>query len=309
MLAAIKKLAVRVENTMVARVQLHNMRQDNDETICSFGARVRGQAGVCKYQIKCQNCDTEVSYTEQIIRDVITRGLADSEIQLDLLGDKNQDMSLEDVLKFVEAKESGKRSAGRLFEAHGINASRSQYHRQKQDASKPFREESNDEPCNYCGKRGHGRNAASKVRKAQCPAYSKKWDNCHHPNHSATVCRSKAKPPQQHNDLQNEKAIFDALCTTTSSAHKAGRGAIALDHHLYNHLRDQWVRKPSKSQPLLTLNATVHPADYQALGFTLPTAPPPPPPEASTNICYGRHRLPELSHEPASHTTPWLSQA
>ena len=85
-LAAIKKLAVRVENTMVARVQLHNMRQDNDETIRSFGARVRGQAGVFKYQIKCQNCDTEVSYTEQIIRDVITRGFADSEIQLDLTG-------------------------------------------------------------------------------------------------------------------------------------------------------------------------------------------------------------------------------
>ena len=263
---------------MVARVQLHNMRQDNNETIRSFGARVRGQAGVCKYQIKCQNCDTEVSYTEQIIRDVITRGLADSEIQLDLLGDKNQDMSLEDVLKFVEAKESGKRSARRLFEAHGINASRSQYHRQKQDAFKPFREESNDEPCNYCGKRGHGRNAAPKVRKAQCPAYSKKCDNCHRPNHFATVCRSKAKPPQQHNDLQNEGAIFDALCTTTSSAHKAGRGAIALDHHLYNHLRDQWVRKPSKSQPLLTLNATVHPADYQALGFTLSTNPPKPAP-------------------------------
>ena len=31
--AAIKKLAVREENTMVARVQLHNMRQDHNETI------------------------------------------------------------------------------------------------------------------------------------------------------------------------------------------------------------------------------------------------------------------------------------
>ena len=48
-LAAVKKLAVREENTMVARVQLHNMRQDRDETIRSFGARLRGQAGVCKF--------------------------------------------------------------------------------------------------------------------------------------------------------------------------------------------------------------------------------------------------------------------
>ena len=42
---AIKKLAVREENTMVAQVQLHNMRHDRDETIHSFGARLRSQAG------------------------------------------------------------------------------------------------------------------------------------------------------------------------------------------------------------------------------------------------------------------------
>jgi hypothetical protein len=38
-LLAIKKLAVREENTMVARVNLHNMRQDREETVRSFGAR------------------------------------------------------------------------------------------------------------------------------------------------------------------------------------------------------------------------------------------------------------------------------
>ena len=36
-----KKLAVREENAMVAPVQLHNMHQDRDETIRSFGARGR----------------------------------------------------------------------------------------------------------------------------------------------------------------------------------------------------------------------------------------------------------------------------
>ena len=55
-LAAIKKLAVREENTMVARVALHNMRQDRDETVRSFGARLRGQAGICKFIVNCPNC-------------------------------------------------------------------------------------------------------------------------------------------------------------------------------------------------------------------------------------------------------------
>ena len=41
-MVAIKKLAVREENTMVAREQLHNMRQEGDETIRSFGARLLG---------------------------------------------------------------------------------------------------------------------------------------------------------------------------------------------------------------------------------------------------------------------------
>ena len=46
------------------------------------------------------------------------RGLEDPEIQLDLLGDKNQDMTFEEVLRFIEAKEAGKRSAPRLVDTH-----------------------------------------------------------------------------------------------------------------------------------------------------------------------------------------------
>ena len=73
---------------MVARVALHNMRQDRDETVRSFGARLRGQASVCKFLIKCPGCDIEVNYTDAILRDVVTKGISDPEIQLDLLGDK-----------------------------------------------------------------------------------------------------------------------------------------------------------------------------------------------------------------------------
>ena len=52
-LAAIKQLAVCQENTMVARVNLHNMRQDRDEPIRAFNARVHGQVDVCKFIIEC----------------------------------------------------------------------------------------------------------------------------------------------------------------------------------------------------------------------------------------------------------------
>ena len=45
-----KTLAIREDNIMVARVTLHNMRQDRDEP---FGARLRGQASICQFTQQC----------------------------------------------------------------------------------------------------------------------------------------------------------------------------------------------------------------------------------------------------------------
>ena len=70
-LEAMKTLAIREENTMVARVTLHNMRQDRDEPVHAFGARLRGQASVCKFTQKCPSCDATVDYTEAMVKDVL----------------------------------------------------------------------------------------------------------------------------------------------------------------------------------------------------------------------------------------------
>ena len=43
-LAAMKALTVRSENVMAARYALHDMRQGREEQICSFYARIKGQA-------------------------------------------------------------------------------------------------------------------------------------------------------------------------------------------------------------------------------------------------------------------------
>ena len=88
-LMAMKALVVWEENVMVARVALHHMKQDRDEPIRAFAARLRGQASVCKYVKACPGCAQEVTYTEAILTDVLCRGIADTEIQMDLLGDAN----------------------------------------------------------------------------------------------------------------------------------------------------------------------------------------------------------------------------
>lgn len=82
------------------------MRQYRDDLVRNFSAKLRGQPGVCKFVITCPNCNHEVNYTDTIVRDVLARDIADLDIQLDLLGDKKQNMTLEEVTKFVEAKEA-----------------------------------------------------------------------------------------------------------------------------------------------------------------------------------------------------------
>ena len=121
---------------MVARVALHNMTQDRDEPIRSFCARIKGQAGVCKYNIECPSCKTTVDYTKPIIRDVLSRGLSDSDIQLELLGHTEQNMTLEQVVTFIESKEAGKRSAMKLSQAQGVQAIRSAYKQSKSATEK-----------------------------------------------------------------------------------------------------------------------------------------------------------------------------
>lgn len=46
-------------------------------------------------QNRDEQCNNHVNYTDTIVRDVFVGGIPDAGIQLDLLGDKNQDMTLE----------------------------------------------------------------------------------------------------------------------------------------------------------------------------------------------------------------------
>ena len=271
-MTAIRRLAVREENSMVARVALHNMKQDRDEPVRNYTARLRGQASVCKFKVKCHSCNADVNYTEEIIRDVLCRGIADSDIQLDLLSDKNQNMSLEEATQFVEAKESGKRSASRLLDSHSTAAAASSYRKAKQQKPTPS---ANNEPCEYCGKRGHGKSAPTRIRRNDCPAFGHKCDHCTRFHHFESVCRSKARTNsgQQNRmaNINNESAVFDALCNLTSIEPNSNISAISLDHHLYDQLTRTWFKQRSEPQPFLDVNISVSAEDYRKMNCTPPT--------------------------------------
>ena len=261
---AIRQLAVREENIMVARVTLQNMTQDRDETVRAFGARLRGQTSVCKFLLKCE-CDRDINYTDSVLRDVLIRGLADSDIQLELLVNQNQNMTLEEVFKFVEAKEAGKRSASKLLDSQGAEAASS--YRRNKTASRTKQDKPQSKPseiCSYCGKTGHGTKAPAYIRKKQCDAYGKTCSKCKHLNHFASVCKS-TRQSDKNTTTEHESAVFDSLCVVMNYDSNYQSKVINLDHHVYNELNDIWTKTSSKAQPYVSLNAQLMIDDYIAL--------------------------------------------
>lgn len=107
---------------MVSRVILQSMHQDRGEGIRNYAARLRGQADICKFTTTCDTCNVDVSFIDQMIRDTLVRGLDDPKIRQDVLGNENQSMTLEEVLRVMEVKESGKRSETSLTNSEGAHS-------------------------------------------------------------------------------------------------------------------------------------------------------------------------------------------
>ncbi|KAJ8349425.1 hypothetical protein SKAU_G00245550 [Synaphobranchus kaupii] len=281
-LAAMKALAVRAENTMVARVALSNMRQGYEEPIRSFHARIKGQADTCKYEMKCTKtgCDQVNDFTEEILRNVIARGIADSEIQLDLLGEKNQDMPLKDMIEYIEAKDSGKRSASRLLDPQSTDTISSSYRRGKQQdartrgGARPEKSTAKPEGvCIYCGEVVHGKTPQWRARRAECPGYGKKCRKCGRQNHLDKACLGgrSTRPPSEETDgtCDEQTAGFVELCTVTVASADGELRTLPLAHHLYDDMCDKWMKRASSPQPYVNLTLTNEREDYKALGFDL----------------------------------------
>lgn len=285
-LTAMRSLAVREENLMVARLQLHNMVQDHDEPVRTFAARLRGQAAVCKFSVSCprDGCEKTVSYQDEVIRDTLARGLADRDIQLDLLGAQGQtQMSLEKTIQFIEAKEAGKRSAQTLGQSQGVAAARSQYRRAKASSGGQERrvpaadagrlQGSTTGPadlCQYCRRTGHGVKASAAVRAVSCPAYRSQCRHCRRRGHFTDAClQRKAAGIATTHPESDEEAPCDALCSVRVSAPDTGAScaAAAVQHHMYDDTTQSWCQQPSQPQPSIELDVSLQPADYDALGL------------------------------------------
>ena len=276
LLGAIKRLAVIEESTLVSRYKLHNLQQDIDEPIRSFVARIKGQAHICKLFVPCPECQfAEVDFSDEIIKDVVTRGIVDEDIRLNLLGESNQNMSLEDTISYIEAKESGKKSACRLLSRSSTTAATTSRYKKNQKQSKMKKK------CSHCDRTDHSSNFTD--RKAKCSAFNHACKICRVMGHLESVCRrrnvmkttneAQGDGEEASNSISDD-AIFDTLCaskcnivgaSSSKSCSKMFRASMTLDHYVYDNIKRFWELKPSDSQPTIQVSVTVSESSYNDL--------------------------------------------
>ena len=147
------------------------------EAASKFISRVKGQAKVCEFTVKCpaEGCDQDVSYSDKLCSHVIVRGLEDSDIQERVLAlaATEQELGLKRVTEYIYAQETGRESRKMLSGAGALNKlSQYQHNKRGRSSTMPSNSERpNRDKCHYCGNTGHGHKSSAEVRKANCTAF------------------------------------------------------------------------------------------------------------------------------------------
>ena len=225
LLQLMEKIAVRKEKQIVARVCLLNMKQERDEPGGQYARKLKGQASICKYYIKHKctcGIENKIDFSSEIIKDVLARGLYDTDIQLELLGNVDQEMSLEDTISFIETKEGGKASASSIASNQNVNAVKSTYKRadNRQDHYRNNNSKNTGQPaktrapwtdskpasetkCRSCGKRGH-----RSYTYATCQAYGRTCQICKGKNHFTHMCMKFTRHPTSTSALETNQDLL-----------------------------------------------------------------------------------------------------
>ena len=109
-LKAIREMAVIKIAASVRRTKLMLSRQDHGVNFREYYANTRAAAATCNYKIQCRHdCCAEkdpIDYTQNVVKDIILAGMADSDIRRDVLGLSDLDSkTAKDIVAIVEEKE------------------------------------------------------------------------------------------------------------------------------------------------------------------------------------------------------------
>jgi hypothetical protein len=120
----------------------------------------------------------------------LVKGLNDEDTKQEVLS-KVKEMTLDETITFVEARETGKKSLNTLC---GGGPASGQVNKVKTTYKGKEMEVNNDEKCKFCGSKGHGKSPNFDLKKASCPAIDNKCKRCMRKGHFQDFCNR--KPPK-----------------------------------------------------------------------------------------------------------------
>lgn len=218
LLEYIKSVAVKTIHTEVHRWHFDQKSQESGETVTRYVGRLKAQAALCKYTVRC-DCQRSVSYAEAMISQRLVAGLANSEHQSKVLSEAQELTTLKKKIERLVSLETTddatseiRTAATPVKAASSVAAARmSQYKKSKRFQSPegrygsgrrfqspegkkkanvtfPRKEEQRRRRlrCRGCGNSSHGE--AKSMNREECPAFGKECLVCHKKNHFAKVC-------------------------------------------------------------------------------------------------------------------------
>ena len=277
LLEAMKRMAVRAQNNLVNIVDFLGMGQDKDEPGGSFSARLKGQAAICDFTIKCSldSCQNETSYKEKMVAHQLVRGLEDSAIQEQVLSHaaSNPDLDLAAIQKFIEAKETGRRSGALIAGSGGLNRVSDYRAGKGRDRIRSSSAPPSAEKCLWCAKPGHGARATKEIREQKCKAYKAKCENCHFVGHFKVACRKKKMTSNtatlsSNNEQEHISQNVGPFCNLSNSM-KKGKLMRTLPHHTYEMFKG-WVQRRPEPHPVTSVTMSLCDSAYRELSLPTP---------------------------------------
>ena len=143
-LARMKELAVVKIHKSRHLANLYNIVQQSDELVRAFVARLTGTADMCGMQVQCSGCQQNVSYRDEVVKQMIIHGLVNIEIKQRVLSRTGNDElpTLAELVNYIAAEEiSCSESLSVQSESNTVG-----HVRQRKSSYK-----NNQGKCNFCG--------------------------------------------------------------------------------------------------------------------------------------------------------------
>ena len=183
-----KSTAVIGKNKAVHWKEFYELQQAPDQPVNRYVADLRAKAERCNFTMKCTRagCEQTNSYADEMVKDQMTCGLHDKDIQQEVLAKDKQLSTFTDTYSLIEACELGKQAKAQLDNRSisEINAARSQYKKNQGTQKKQFGKKQATK-CTGCGTTAH----SGQPRDQKCPAWGVTCYVCGKVNHFGRVCQ------------------------------------------------------------------------------------------------------------------------